>query len=92
MQVYHQTQVKKTISRFTDTALASKIHEDGKLLVAGDASGLVQIFDLNSRAILRSLKGHSNAVRTVSFAGKNILSGSDDNTVKLWDITTEEVN
>lgn len=50
--------VTKTISRFRDTAYSGSIRNDGKLAVAGDASGLVQVFDVNSRAILRSLHGH----------------------------------
>ncbi len=39
---------------------------------------------------LRTLRGHSDMVRTVAFhaAGHRIASASDDNTVKLWDMAT----
>jgi U3 small nucleolar RNA-associated protein 15 len=50
--------VKKTVSRFKDVAYSSHIRNDGKLLIAGDASGTVQIFDMNTRSVLRTLKGH----------------------------------
>ena len=50
--------VVKTISRFGDVARSGNFRADGKLLVAGDDSGLIQVFDINSRAILRTFKGH----------------------------------
>ncbi|KAG5463308.1 MAG: WD40-repeat-containing domain protein [Olpidium bornovanus] len=46
--------VKKTISRFQDVVLSAAFRDDGKLLVAGDATGLVQVFDLSSRAAARA--------------------------------------
>ena len=49
---------KKTISRFNDTAYSACFREDGKLIVAGDATGVVQLFDINSRAILRKFDDH----------------------------------
>ncbi|KAJ3020066.1 snoRNA-binding rRNA-processing protein [Thoreauomyces humboldtii] len=94
VQVYSTSthSVKKTISRFKDTAFSGTIRSDGKLLVAGDATGLVQLFDLGSRAILRTLKGHDGPVHVAQFSPdhKQILSGSDDKTVRLWDVPTEK--
>ncbi|RKO83374.1 WD40-repeat-containing domain protein, partial [Blyttiomyces helicus] len=93
VQVYSSSThaVKKTISRFKDTAFGARIRGDGKLLVAGDATGLVQLFDLNSRAILRTLRGHTGPVHVTGFSPENtqILSGSDDKTVRVWDVPTE---
>lgn len=45
VQVYApQTQkVAKTISRFKDVARSANIRQDGKLMVAGDDTGLVQV-------------------------------------------------
>jgi U3 small nucleolar RNA-associated protein 15 len=50
--------VIKTITRFKDTARGAEIRKDGKLIVAGGDEGIVQVFDINSRAILRTMKGH----------------------------------
>ena len=37
-------------------------------------------------SLIKSLTGHSDIVRSVSFSrdGESIVSGSDDNTVKVW--------
>ena len=37
---------------------------------------------------IRTFKGHKNTVESVAFSqdGKFILSGSIDNTLKLWDL------
>ncbi|KAL2312303.1 U3 snoRNP protein Utp15 [Schizosaccharomyces pombe] len=86
--------VKKTIARFKDTAYSGNIRKDGKLLLAGDATGLVQIFDLSTRSILRALDAHQFPVHVTQFcpyANTTFLSGSDDKTVKVWDLSTGAV-
>lgn len=51
--------VAKTITRFKDTARGGEFRKDGKLVVAGGDDGVVQVFDVNSRAILRTMKEHN---------------------------------
>jgi WD40 repeat protein len=38
----------------------------------------------------RTLQGHANTVRSVcvSADGSRLFSGSDDNTIKVWDVAT----
>ncbi|TPX49459.1 hypothetical protein SeMB42_g01569 [Synchytrium endobioticum] len=95
VQVYSSVTntVRKTISRFKETAYSGTIRNDGKVLVAGDATGLVQLFDLNSRAILRTFRGHHGPVHVSKFSTVNthILTASDDKSVRYWDIPTESV-
>ena len=45
VQIYapRTQKITKTISRFKDVARSGCIREDGKLLVAGDDSGLIQV-------------------------------------------------
>jgi len=50
--------VVKTISRFKATARSAEFRKDGKLVVAGSDDGTVQVFDVGSRAILRTFTGH----------------------------------
>ncbi|KAI7863330.1 WD40-repeat-containing domain protein [Spinellus fusiger] len=93
VQIYSSKthQPKKTISRFKDIAYSACFRPDGKLLVAGDGTGLVQLFDVNSRAILRTFKEHTMPVHVAQFSAQktNILSASDDCTVRIWDIPSE---
>ncbi|KAG9101838.1 hypothetical protein FS749_002732 [Ceratobasidium sp. UAMH 11750] len=84
--------VTKNISRFKDIARCANIRKDGKLLAAGDDTGLIQIFDVNSRAILRTLNEHKQPVHIAKFSPEDftqLVSCSDDTTVKLWDIPSE---
>lgn len=64
LQIYSPktNRVVKTISRFKETATSGEIRTDGKLCVAGDEGGTVQVFDINSRAILRTIRAHKQCV------------------------------
>ncbi|KAF8238723.1 WD40 repeat-like protein [Tricholoma matsutake] len=94
VQIYapRTQKITKTISRFKDVARSGNIREDGKLVVAGDDSGLVQVFDINSRAILRTLDSHKQPVHVTKFSALSstqILSCSDDTTAKIWDVPSQ---
>ncbi|XP_064390591.1 U3 small nucleolar RNA-associated protein 15 homolog [Halichondria panicea] len=94
VQVYSgpSNQVKKTISRFNEAAFSACFRQDGKLLAAGTEEGVVKVFEMNSRAILRHFKGHNKPTKSVCFSvdGHKLISGSDDATVRVWDLTTEQ--
>lgn len=46
------------------------------------------MFDASSRGLLRQMKGHRRPVHVVEFAASkmHLLSGSDDATLRLWDV------
>jgi len=48
----------------------------------------VQVFDLASRAVLRTFKGHESAVHVAQFTPNKtqVMSCSDDKTVRLWSL------
>ncbi|KAG7414058.1 Vegetative incompatibility protein HET-E-1 [Fusarium oxysporum f. sp. rapae] len=48
--------------------------------------------DWDWNAVLQTLEGHTNTVNSVVFSpdGRRIASGSDDKTVKIWDMATGE--
>ncbi|TIA84980.1 hypothetical protein E3P99_04096 [Wallemia hederae] len=94
VQIYtpRSQSVVKTISRFKDVARSGQIRSDGRLVVAGDDSGLVQVFDINSRAILRTFEDHKQPVHVTAFhptEQTTVLSASDDCSVILHDIPTQ---
>ncbi|KAI8449218.1 WD40-repeat-containing domain protein [Phakopsora pachyrhizi] len=95
VQVYSPKtlRVVKTIARFQLPARFSEIKPDGKLIASSDDSGLVQIFDLNSRAILRSFNDHKQPVHVARFSphSSNILTCSDDSSVRLYDLATSKI-
>ncbi|KAL8968904.1 MAG: hypothetical protein Q9183_002256 [Haloplaca sp. 2 TL-2023] len=83
----------KQISRFDDIAHGAEIRRDGKVLVAGDDSGAIQVFDVHSRAILKTWKEHKQPVWTTKFSpteNTTLMSACDDRTVRLWDLPTQE--
>jgi WD40 repeat protein len=67
---------------------------DGKQILAGNSSGTINLWDINSEKIIMTFSINSgewgNRVNSVAFSpdGKQVLSGSDDKTIKLWDANT----
>lgn len=84
-------QVIKTFSRFKDVVYSASFRNDGKLLCAGDATGLVSVYDsYNPRTLLLSIKASSHPTHVSKFhpmENKTLISASDDRTVRLWDIS-----
>ncbi|KAJ2898543.1 hypothetical protein MKZ38_003834 [Zalerion maritima] len=81
----------KTITRFSTTARSGEIRRDGRIVVAGDDNGLIQVFDASSRAILKTWeKEHKPLpVWTTKFGNGDLttlMSCGDDKTVRLWDL------
>ncbi len=57
------------------------------MIVAGDETGKVQVFDGSSRMILRTFEGHTRGVHVTRMASETkVMSGSDDMTVRCWDM------
>lgn len=85
--------VVQNISAFQQNAYGATFRKDGRLLVVGEESGVVKLFESSSKTALRVFKSHTAAVHRVSFTADNthIASFSDDRTVKLWDIPSEKV-
>jgi U3 small nucleolar RNA-associated protein 15 len=99
IQIYSSKTRKlvKTITRFgvDDTARSGVLRRDGRILLAGGDSGIVQAFDTGSRAILRQWRGahaHKQAVHAVRWNPSvltELMSASDDRTVRVWDLTED---
>ncbi|HEX4414190.1 MAG TPA: protein kinase, partial [Lacipirellulaceae bacterium] len=69
---------------------------DGRYLAIGTNRKNIDILDLSKSGaelkdrMVRTLSGHTDGVLTVRFSpdGKQLLSGSYDNTARLWDVAT----
>ena len=62
-------------------------------MAAGDETGKIQVFDVNSRAILKTWEEHKQPVWTTRFSPTEmttLMSASDDGTVRLWDLPSQE--
>ena len=71
--------------------MAFSQNEDGGLFLAsGSIDGTILLWDVAARATTAMLKGHTEAITSVSFSpdGTILASGSLDDTVLLWDIAT----
>ncbi|PSS27487.1 hypothetical protein M430DRAFT_14759 [Amorphotheca resinae ATCC 22711] len=83
----------KTFTRFSDIAHSGEIRRDGRVMVAGDETGKIQVFDVNSRAILKTWEEHKQPVWTTKFSPTELttlMSASDDRTVRLWDLPSQQ--
>lgn len=94
MQIYSpkSLQTLKVISRFKEQAHCGSFRDDGRLLVAGGDECEVKLFDVDGKSLLRVFKGHAGSVHVTKFLSDrlHIFSGSDDNSVCVWDIPSEK--
>jgi len=84
-----------TLSGIVQPALAVAFSGEGRIAVAtGDATrptkrGLAQVFDASGN-LQFALTGHDRLVSAVAFSpdGKTLATGSADESIKLWDMTS----
>lgn len=82
----------RTITRFDDTVRGTDVRPDGRVVATGDDTGTVQVFDVASRAILKTWKDHKQPVWVSKFSPSDptsLFTTSDDRTVRLWDLPAE---
>lgn len=86
----------KTIGRFDSVARSGEIRADSRVLVAGDDSGKMQVFDVagSGRAVvLKTWHVHKQPVWVTRWSPTELttlMSASDDKTVRLWDLPVQE--
>jgi len=94
-----------TFKGHTDFVSSVSFSPDGKRIASSSAnwetnSGLIRVWDAETGQMVLALGGlsspdrHSGAVASVSFSpdGMRIISGSDDGTVKVWNLSMIETS
>ncbi len=61
-----------------------------QILASGHDDKTMRLWDLNTKKLLRSFTGHSQAVRAIAFSPNEeiLATASDDKTIKLWNVNT----
>jgi WD40 repeat protein len=83
------------VARFFDGEMfveCAVVSPDGRRVLSGAHNGLMILWDLESRRLIRRFRAHEGRVLTVAFApdGRRALSGGDDKTIRLWDLESGE--
>jgi WD40 repeat protein len=66
------------------------ISADGSMIVTGDQTGRIALWDAKTGQRLQQLDGHSKAITSIDIspAGDRLVSASEDGFVKVWDLTS----
>lgn len=94
----------RTLDGYNNWILSVAFSSDGQALASGSEDCLVRLWDMATTKLLRTLRGHHNIVSSVAFdaqsnlesiatearpdLGRILASGSDDQSIKLWDCQT----
>lgn len=85
--------VTRKIAEENIAATNMAISPDGKLLALAGASK-IHILDLESGKLLKGDLSHKKAIRSVAFSpnGKLLVSGSADDTIRIWRVKSGELD
>jgi WD40 repeat protein len=66
------------------------LSSDGKLLALANDDYTVTVWDVTTKRLVHTLKGHMCYVSSVAFTpdGKRLASGSEDWTIRIWELDT----
>jgi WD40 repeat protein len=80
--------VLRQIPTSQDSVLCGRIHVDGLLLGAGQASGVISIWDFREKTVVTGLSGNAQGVTSLDFSenGYHLAAGDGSGEIKLWDL------
>lgn len=88
-------QLVASVERFIDTGCdhtAYTFTSDGKMILSGGSHGVLTAYDLNGNEYGQFV-GHEDNVRALACSrdGRYLVSGADDQTLRLWNLRTREL-
>jgi len=93
LQIVRTPRGRRTITRDSASGFDHRCYtltRDGRQLVSGGGNGVLALYETQTGAKLRDFIGHTGDVWAVAVSPDNrtLVSGSDDQTVRLWDIAS----
>jgi len=97
----HTGELIRTLAGHPDQVYCVAISADGQIIVSGGSEETIKVWNLHTGELIRTIgehlwwvnsaDGHShNVVKTVAISpdGQTFVSGSDDATIKVWNLHT----
>ena len=71
-----------------DSSSSGLVKGVGGFLASGGEDKVIRIWDLHTRKIATTLRGHTSRIWSVAFSGDSrfLASGSDDRSIRIWDL------
>ncbi|CAN6603782.1 U3 small nucleolar RNA-associated protein 13 [Trichomonascus vanleenenianus] len=82
----------KSVKAHESPVLMATIDPTSTLVATGGAEGAVKVWDLKGGFVTHNFRGHARLISALKFYGVSgtrdwrLASGSDDNTVRVWDL------
>ncbi|KAI9018687.1 WD40-repeat-containing domain protein [Phycomyces nitens] len=77
----------KTFEGHDDRILALDFNHPRGIMVSSSMDGTVRAWDLHRSRCLGTLEGHTSLVRCLQLDNTRLITGSDDGTIKQWDLS-----
>lgn len=76
------------LHEFGDQHCVARFSPDGRFVIAGDADGVITVWNAGNGECVQTISGHQNEVWDLQLTpdGRYLLSGSYDGTMRLWEL------
>lgn len=59
-------------------------------LVSASSDALIKLWQISTGQCIREFAGHKHGLACVQYDGKRIVSGSNDHTIRVWDVEVKK--